>query len=111
MPIVRSKIREKRRDRRRPISLTLEYDGRYVAVADCSLGGLAIKGGCGIFAKACNVAASLKIPHSEGEPCLNASLQVVRNDPRSRCVAFLFSGLDERSFTLPERQLTRRALH
>ena len=30
MPIIRSEIREKRRDRCRPISLTLEYDGRYV---------------------------------------------------------------------------------
>ena len=57
------------------------------------------------------MAASLTISQSEGEPCLDASLQVVRNDPRSRCVPFHFSGLDERSFTLLERQLTRRALH
>ena len=57
------------------------------------------------------MAASLKTPQSEGEPCLDASLQVVRNDPPPRCVAFHFSGLDERSFTLLERQLTRRALH
>ncbi|MDA0339999.1 MAG: PilZ domain-containing protein [Proteobacteria bacterium] len=111
MPIIRSKTREKRRDRRRAIPLTLEYDGRDFAVADCSLGGLAIKGGCGLFAKACNVTASLKIPQSEGDPCLGVSLQVVRNDPLSQCVAFHFSGLDERSFTLLERQLTGRASH
>jgi hypothetical protein len=111
MTIISSRARENRRDRRREIEMTLEYDGRYYPVADCSLGGVSIEGGCRTFPANTDVIVSLRTPRDEAPSCAGISLRVVRNDPRAERVAFHFTRLDDVCFTTLERHLTGRARH
>lgn len=108
MTIISASIREKRRDRRRAIVLTLEYDGQDFVVADASLGGIVIEGGCRAFPIGSDVVASLKTSEEGAGEGQEVSLNVVRNDPRARRVGFQFAGLNDASFTTLERLLTGR---
>lgn len=111
MTIISTRAREKRRDRRRAINLTLHYDELEFAVADCSLGGLVIEGGCLNFPAGSDAVASLATPEGELPACQNISLKVVRNDPRKQRVGFHFVGLSDACFTALERHLTGRGGH
>lgn len=108
MTVISTRANEKRRDRRREIDLTLEFDGHDFAVGDCSLGGFTIEGGCQFFETGSDVVASLKIPDDEVPACQNITLRVVRNDREAQRVAFRFQDLDDSSFTVLERYLTGR---
>ena len=109
MTIIKMRAHENRRDRRREINLTLEYDGHDFPIADCSLGGIVIEGGCETFEPETDVTASLKSPADEMLACQDIALRVVRNDPRTQRVAFHFSGLNNDCFNALERHLTGRA--
>ena len=111
MTIISTRAREKRRDRRRAINLTLVYGDLEFAVADCSLGGLVIEGGCLNFPTGSDVIANLGTPKGELPACQNISLKVVRNDPRNQRVGFHFVGLSDTCFTALERHLTGRGDH
>ena len=111
MPIISTRVREKRRDRRRAINLTFQYEELEFQIADCSLGGLVIEGGCLKFPAGSDVIASLATPDGELPACQNISFKVVRNDPRNQRVGFNFVGLSDACFTALERHLTGRAKH
>jgi hypothetical protein len=111
MTIISTRVQEKRKDRRREIDMLLEYDGQDFRIADCSLGGLVIEGGCPVFPVDSEVKANLKTSDGELAGCANISVRVVRNDPDTGRVAFHFMGLGDACFTTLERQLTGRAKH
>lgn len=46
MTVISTRAQENRRDRRRAINMMLDHDGQDFIIADCSLGGLVIEGGC-----------------------------------------------------------------
>jgi hypothetical protein len=108
MTVISLRAQEKRRDRRREIDMLLEYNGQEFRIADCSLGGLVIEGGCAVFPADSDVKANLKTASGEITGCQDISLKVVRNDPEADRVAFNFMGLGDACFTALERHLTGR---
>jgi hypothetical protein len=108
MTVVSTRANEKRRDRRRAIDLTLEFDGQDFPIVDCSLGGIVVEGGCQIFEVDADVTASLRTPKGEEPAWENISFRVVRIDRESQRVAFHFVGMNDACFTALERHLTGR---
>jgi len=108
MTVISMRARENRRDRRRAINMILDHEGQDFTVVDCSLGGLMIEGGCGLFEPDSDVTASLKTPNGDIEACQSIPLRVVRVDHEADRVAFHFVGLGDACFSALERHLTGR---
>jgi len=108
MTVISMRAQENRRDRRRAINMMLDHDGQDFIIADCSLGGLMIEGGCDLFEPDSDITASLKTPKGEIEACQDIPLHVVRVDRDADRVAFHFAGLSDACFSALERHLTGR---
>ena len=111
MTTVRRREKEKRRDRRQEIRLSLNYQNNSFKIIDLSLGGLAISAEAATFIESQEVEAVLKKQSTgESEENIDISLTVKRVDHEKNEVGFQFRELSEKQFSILESYLTGRAL-
>jgi c-di-GMP-binding flagellar brake protein YcgR len=111
MTTVRRREKEKRRDRRQEIRLSLNYQNNSFNIIDLSLGGLAISAEAATFIESQEVEAVLKKQSTgESEENIDISLTVKRVDHEKNEVGFQFRELSEKQFSILESYLTGRAL-